>query len=170
MCAHQLLLGPGWGYEPQFINPLIHTGEEKPISCWSGGFKNGSWDLKCAFIDYILHFCKRICKQASFSVWFFCLKCIKLQQMFLFLFYCICALNLISSSNQVKDQGGRVAGSPARLQQDLEGAEREVLPQISWPSRHQLQTERHQSASIQVAAEWNWKHLWWGKCLSSIPL
>ena len=55
--------------------------------------------------------------------------------------------------NQIKDKGGRVAGSSARLQQDLEGAEREVLPQVSRPSRHQLQTERHQSASVQVLAE-----------------
>lgn len=56
-------------------------------------------------------------------------------------------------SNQVKDEGGGVAGSPARLQQDLEGTEREVLPQISGPSGHQLQTERHQSASVQVPVE-----------------
>lgn len=95
----------------------------------------------------------------------------KLQILVWYVIQRLCECSLLDfdfSSNQVKDQGGRVAGSPTRLQQDLEGAEREVLPQVSRPSRHQLQTEWHQSASIQVPAEWNRKHLWWGTFISPV--
>lgn len=54
---------------------------------------------------------------------------------------------------QVEDEGRGVERGTARLQQNLAGAERKVLPEVARPPGQQLQAERHQGAALQDATE-----------------
>ena len=54
---------------------------------------------------------------------------------------------------QVESQGGGVERGSARLQQDLEGAVREGLPQVPGPPGGQLQAERHEGPSLKEPSE-----------------
>ena len=61
-----------------------------------------------------------------------------------------------------QSQRGRMEGSPAKLQQNMEGTKWKILLEIVGPSRNKLQAKWRQVHSVKSTAQWNWNHFWRG--------